>query len=177
MDIILHHESKDWKLEIEELSVELSALFDERDYLKNVLLPNIEREYLCELGELELRKFILMVEIKKTKYMTELIQAYINRREIPDFDIIHHTIFEEFKAWEFEMGERAASIDRARNESKMARFATHEETIKCRKLFREIVKKLHPDVIGEHTEAQKFSGCRRNMLIQFAILMNSDQLL
>jgi hypothetical protein len=84
-----------------------------------------------------------------------LIQSYINRKIIPDMVEIEETIREQFAEWQAKIAERAASVERARMESEQGRVATNEETAECRSVFREIVKQLHPDIIGELTEGQK----------------------
>ncbi len=119
------------------------------------MLPNIEREYQCALGELEYEKFTQMVELQKTKRTIELMQAYLNRKQFPDMVEIEQTIREQFAEWQAKITEMGASVERARRESEQGRVATDEETAECRSLYREIVKQLHPDSIGEQTEGQK----------------------
>ena len=155
MDLIHTPRHDAWSREIEQYSGELAALFDERDHLNNVVLPNIEREYQCALGELEYEKFVQMVELQKTRRTIELMQSYLNRKLIPDMMEIEQMLSEQFAEWQAKISEMAASVEQARLESEHGRVATIEETAECRSLFREIVKQLHPDIIGELTDDQK----------------------
>ncbi len=155
MDLIHIPRHDEWRREIEQYSGELAALFDEREHLQNVVLPNIEREYQCVLGELEYEKFAQMVELQKTRRTIELMQSYLNRKQVPDMTQIEQAIQTQFAEWQAKIAEMAASVERARIESEQGRVATSEETAECRSLFRGIVKQLHPDSIGEPTEGQK----------------------
>ena len=155
MDILQSSEYGGTHDELSRLAGELAALFDERSHLLNVVLPNIGCEYQCALGELEHRRFSLHTELLKTKRTIELTQAYLNRREIPETAEIARCIAEEFAAWQEKINEMAAAVLKARFESEYLIAATPEETDECRTLFRAIVRRLHPDIIGEQTEAQK----------------------
>ena len=122
------------KAEVEKLRVEISMLLLERDELRFVICKNIETAYMLALGSLEYKAFELNCNVLRIKRKIDLIQAKKNRQE----KIALSAIDKLNKALDHSQGH----------------VLTDEETKQIKKLYRSIVKALHPDLHPEITPAQ-----------------------
>ncbi len=152
-EIIQFPEFEALKQEVEKLRAEISMLLLERDELKLVICKNIETAYLLALGGLEYKAFELNCKVLRLKRKIDLIQAKKNRQEkvvLPDIEKILDKEFRDFKR---QLDERINEMNEAIERSK-ARPLTDEETKELKKLYRGIVKALHPDLNPDVTLAQ-----------------------
>ncbi len=151
--IIQFPEFEALKKEVEKLRAEVSILLLERDELKLVICKNIETAYLLALGGLEYKAFELNCQVLRLKRKIDLIQAKKNRQEkvvLPDIEKILDKEFREFKR---QLDERIKEMNKA-IERNTARPLTEKEIKELKKLYRSIVKTLHPDLNPDVTPAQ-----------------------
>lgn len=153
-DIIIFPQFEKVKTEIEELREKLSLIILERDNLRYVICKNIENKYLLTLGSLEYRAYNKMVEYLRIKRKVELIQKAINHQEEADIDNIETILDDEFTAYKEKLEEMVNDISSA-IDWKNGDFLSEEDTKDIKKLYKTIVKKLHPDVNPNITETQK----------------------
>ena len=151
--IVLFPEFVALKAEVEKLRTEISMLLLERDELQLVICKNIETAYMLALGGLEYKAFELNCEVLRIKRKIDLIQAKKNRQEKIVLSVIEKVLDEEFAEFQSQLDEQIDKMNKAIDHSK-GRPLTEEETREIKKLYRGIVKALHPDLHPEVTPAQ-----------------------
>lgn len=152
--IILFPDYKDLKDEIERLKIELSVLLLEQDELQFVICKNIETEYILKLGGLEYKVYEAQCTVLRYKRKIELIQMKKNRQEKINIQNIEAILDEEFREYEIKLQEHIDKMNDALNRDK-AKVLTEEENKELKKMYRTIVKKLHPDINPDVSESQK----------------------
>ncbi len=143
--IIILPEFEKIKNEVEKLRAEVSMLVLERDELKFVECKNIEMVYMLKLGNLEYKAYELNIAVMRFKRKIDLIQAKKNRQEKLNLFEIESTLDKEFVQYRKELNEHISKINKAIERSK-GKLLSETETKKIKKLYRTIVKVLHPDL-------------------------------
>jgi len=149
--IILHPDFEELKAEVEKLRTELSMLVLERDELLYQECKDIEMAYMLSVGALEYKAYEVECAILRQKRKAELIQAKRNRQEKIILAEIEETLDAEFVAYQEKLNERLAQVNAALIRSK-GKLLTEEETREFKKLYRLIVKALHPDLHPDQSE-------------------------
>lgn len=152
-DIVMHPEYEKICEEINEIKNEISALLLERDELQFHICKNIEAEYMVKIGSLEYKAFEFYCLTLRIKRKIELIQAKLNRREVVVLPLIEMQLDKEYAEYRQMLEDRMDTI----NSALLRREGTElsdEDTELLKKLYRQIVKKLHPDLNPNTTEEQ-----------------------
>ena len=135
------------------MCTELSMLLLERDELQFVICKNIETEYMLKLGSIEYKAYQAQCLSLRLKRKIELIQAKKNRQEKVIIPAIEETLDTEFAEYQKQLDEQINKMNDALKRSK-AEVLTNEENKELKKLYRKIVKALHPDINPDVSEAQ-----------------------
>lgn len=153
------------KAEIAALREILTTLVIERDHLLGVTCPEIEAAYLRELGGLEVEVFYARYEARMLKRVMELMRASINRNEHFDAETVFKTVREEeaqYRAFCDELHKKAAAAAAAAELQKQRQNGTEETSQEAinkaallKKLYRRIVKEMHPDLHPDQDEATR----------------------
>ena len=143
--IIIFPDLQKLKEDIERLRTELSMLMLERDELRFVICKNIETEYMLKLGSLEYKAYEAQCAALRLKRKIELIQARKNRQEKINLAVIDKTLDEEFLEYEKKINEQVEKMNEALERSR-AEYLSEEDNKELKKLYRKIVKVLHPDI-------------------------------
>ncbi len=151
--IILFPYYQELKEKIEKMRTELSMLLLERDELKLVICKNIESAYCIKFGAAEYKAYQAYCDAMRLKRKTEMIQARLNRQEIIDISNIEESLDEEFSEYQKKLDEQIDKISDALERSKLEVLSS-EEAKEFKKMYRKIVKALHPDLNPNATEAQ-----------------------
>lgn len=151
--IILFPFYQELKEKIAKMKTELSMLLLERDELKLVICKNIESAYCIKFGAAEHRAYQAYCDAMRLKRKIELLQAKLNRQEMIDISKIEASLDEEFSEYQRKLDEQINKMSDALERNKLEALSS-EQTKELKKLYRKIVKTLHPDVNPNATEAQ-----------------------
>lgn len=152
-EVILLPEYVALKEEVEKLRIELSMIVLERDDLLFSECKNIEMEYMLKLGDLEYRAYEAECRMLRLKRKKELLRMKKNRQEKVILGEIEDLLDLEFRQYQEKLDEQIRKMNRALERSRMD-MLSEEETKELKKLYRSVVKALHPDLHPEHGEAQ-----------------------
>jgi hypothetical protein len=130
---------------LEALKTELAKLVSDRDYLLNTVKINLEVKYYTTLGKKQYELVQLSNEILRLRRKIELIQAALNRGEQPVLVDIEKTLNQELDKWIQEMRDLAEKIRRSDIIQQLP-VLTPKDTRELKRLYRELVRKLHPDI-------------------------------
>lgn len=153
-NIILFPDFEKLREEVERLRTEVTLAISERDELIYVVCKNIEAAYLLQFGPLEYRAYELDCSIRRLMREAELIRERLNREEAVDLAEIRRKLDEEFLEYKRRLEEKMAEMAEALRRSQ-AQLLSEEETKELKRLYRQIVKRLHPDLVPDLTETQK----------------------
>lgn len=143
--IIVLPEFEKLKKEVEKLRVELSMIVLERDTLVFVECKNIEMIYMLNLGHLEVKAYELECKCLRLRKKIELIQAKLNRQEKINLKEIEDNLEKEFIEYEQKLNEHVKKLSEA-IDWKNLDVLSMESIKEIKKLYRSIIKKLHPDL-------------------------------
>ena len=152
-EIILNLEYENLKKELLKKRTELYMLVLQRDELKYVICKNIETEYMLELGSLEYCLYQSECIIMRLKRKVELIQMRINRQEKIDVPAIDKLLDEQFREYQQKLEEKIKKMNEA-IERDNGEVLTEQQVKELKKLYRAIVKALHPDLNPNVTKQQ-----------------------
>lgn len=152
-NVIVFPDFEKLKSEVEKMRTELSMLLLERDELQFVICKNIETEYMLKLGSIEYKAYKAQCAALRLKRKIELIQAKKNRQEKVIISAIEETLDSEFAEYQKQLNEQIDKMNDALKRSK-AEVLSDEDNKKLKKLYRKIVKALHPDINPDVSEAQ-----------------------
>lgn len=152
-NVIVFPDFEKLKNEIEKMRSELSMLLLERDELQFVICKNIETEYMLKLGSIEYKAYEAQCAVLRLKRKIELIQAKKNRQEKVIVSAIEETLDSEFAEYQKQLNEQIDKMNDALKRSK-AEVLSDEDNKKLKKLYRKIVKALHPDINPDVSQAQ-----------------------
>ena len=149
--IIVHPEVEELNSEIEKLRTEISMLVLERDHLRFQECKNIEMQYMLSIGTLEYKAYEIECAILRLKRKMELIRARKNRQERIDLPRIEETLDFEFTEYQERFAAQLEKVTAAL-ERAMGGALSESEALEFRKLYRLVVKELHPDLHPEQSE-------------------------
>lgn len=152
-NVIVFPDFEKLKNEVERMRTELSMLLLERDELQFVICKNIETEYMLKLGSIEYKAYEAQCAALRLKRKIELIQAKKNRQEKVIIPAIEETLDTEFAEYQKQLDEQIDKMNDALKRSK-AEVLSDEDNKELKKLYRKIVKALHPDINPDVSEAQ-----------------------
>ncbi len=144
-NVIVFPDFEKLKSEVEKMRTELSMLLLERDELQFVICKNIETEYMLKLGSIEYKAYEAQCAALRLKRKIELIQAKKNRQEKVIISAIEETLDNEFAEYQKQLDEQIDKMNDALKRSK-ADVLSDEDNKELKKLYRKIVKALHPDI-------------------------------
>ncbi len=151
--VIIYPDFEKLKTDVEKLRTELTMLFLERDDLLYQECKNIEMAYMLAVGGLEFKAYEFECAILRLKRKVELIKAKKNRQEKIDISIIEETLNTEFAEYQAKMNEQVNKMNAALERSH-GQMLTNEETREMKKLYRSVVKAMHPDLHPDLSEAR-----------------------
>lgn len=152
-NIILFADFENLKKQVEKLRTELSMLVLEHDELLYMECPNIEMAYMLELGALEYRAYEAQCTALRLKRKLELLQAKRNRQERIILSQIEAILDDEFAEYQKKLDDQIGKMNAAIERSNYG-ILSEADVKELKKLYRRIVKALHPDLNPELSEVQ-----------------------
>lgn len=122
-----------------------TVLVEHYTHLTGVVGDNLEVEYMMKLGKKEHELFSCRVEILRLKREIALFQAARNRGETITADHVRKVIEKEFADYQKEIEKQKEKLKLAKLHFSAKKF-TPEESKQLKKLYHDIVRKLHPDL-------------------------------
>lgn len=153
-EIVEFPDTKNLKEKIKTLRKNLEDLLIEKDNLESIVCENIKTKYTLLFGGLEYKLYKASCEYLRLRRKREMIQAKKNREEKVDIKAIEADLDNEFFEYKKKLDEKISEMNRALERSKLP-VLSKDETNEMKKLYRVIVKKLHPDLNPKITEAEK----------------------
>ncbi len=153
-DITPHPEFAKLIKEIEKLREEVSRLIEKRDYLRYHLSPRVSADYIKKIGVYEYKVFEFTVKVRRLRRKTELIRAKIAKDEIIIPSEIEAILDEEYADYEARL---RAELERINSELERdgGEYLSDSDGAELKRLYRKVVKLLHPDLNPNQTEREK----------------------
>lgn len=168
MSVIIHPE-------VQKLKDRLAELIYEHENLISHLCPLIERRYVLQFGIYEYELYKLEFDISKLKRKLQLMRMEINHENKIDLERIESILSEEFKEYEHQL---KAQIDEIKFlESTELKQLSDEDSIKLKKIYRILIKKLHPDLNPNQRFYEKNMFLRATKAFQNGDLSDLEALL
>lgn len=152
--MVVHPHSVQLRQEVKNLRNELSGLLLERDHLQYHESKNLEMAYLLAFGALEYEIYETQCEALRLKRKTELIQAQKNRQEKIDLVAIETTLEQEFAAYTDMLRSQLEKM-RAAEQRNLQDVLDEQDTGELKRLYRLLVKALHPDLHPDLGEMER----------------------
>ena len=144
-DLAFSFEFEKLKSDLQNARENYIALVEEYNHLINVVGKNLENEYMLKLGKKEYELFSCQVEILRLKREISIFQAARNRGEEIPAEKVKQIIENEFAEYQEQLKIHQEKLQLAEQQLN-ARPFTDEETRAFKKLYHNIVHKLHPDL-------------------------------
>ena len=139
--------------EVSALEKELGKVILEQDEMVNAVKPNLEAEYQKTIGYKELECLENEIAARRIKRQIELIQAAVNRQETIEIEKVEKQLDDEFQEWYEKIDEQYQKVQEA--QSRIERLMSDEENEEFKKLYRQLVFKLHPDLNPNQSKDEK----------------------
>lgn len=153
-NIILNPEFESLVKEIEELKNQISILIEEKDQLLHHDCKLIKAEYMSKIGILECKIYEFQIKYLRLKRKIELYQVYINRQETPDTKQIEEQLEIEYKEYTEKIQDMYNEVQESL-EALGGNLLSKKDSEELKKLYRTLIKKLHPDLNPNYNEKTK----------------------
>jgi hypothetical protein len=147
-------EHKILQMQYDILKKEFTELFAQKNDMLSQEEQVLTALYLTAIGQKQHQKYCLTVEIKMMTQRISLFQAYFNRNEYPDITAIEKKMEKQFAEYQKKMADEAKRIALAKAFLKEG-FLSEGDVKKLKDVYRQIVKRLHPDINPDVTESEK----------------------
>ena len=128
----------------ETLRGEVARLLAEAHDLVHITKPHLLAVYQFRLGAWELRRLEAQCAVARLKRKIALVQACVNRGEPVRPAAVDQQLETEFAEWQQRIADAARTLAGA--ERHLSHLMTPEDAAELRRLYRMLVKALHPDL-------------------------------
>ena len=146
------------KDEYDRLQKQYADLVTERDDL-GLERPKLETLYMETVGQLQYEMLILQKEVAALRHHRDMLQAYINRGEQPDWDAIKLKLQFTIQEMDEKLKEEEEKLKQAkefiRHEIEEEEHRSDAEKLEIKTLYKRLVHRLHPDLHPDQTEWER----------------------
>ena len=139
--------------DVSALEKELGKVILEQDEMVNAVKPNLEAEYQKTIGYKELECLENEITARRLKRKVEVIQAAVNRQETIAIEKVEKQLDDEFQEWYEKIDDQYQKVKEA--QSRIEGLMSDEENEEFKKLYRQLVFKLHPDLNPHQSKDEK----------------------
>ena len=139
--------------DVSALEKELGKVILEQDEMVNAVKPNLEAEYQKKIGYKELECLENEITARRLKRKVEVIQAAVNRQETIAIEKVEKQLDDEFQEWYEKIDDQYQKVKEA--QSRIEGLMSDEENEEFKKLYRQLVFKLHPDLNPNQSKDEK----------------------
>ncbi len=133
------------KADLQSAREKYAVMVEEYTHLTGVVAKNLETDYMLKIGKKEHDLFSCQVEILRLKREISLFQAARNRGETITVEAVKKIIEKEFAEYQDQLKKQKAKLEFAKIYFG-ANPLSPEENKKLKKLYHDMVRKLHPDL-------------------------------
>jgi len=135
---------KQKKQKLLSLKDKLTELISKRDHLLVTKKGNLEALYTLKIGRYEYKLMETECEVARLKRKIELIQVKVNRGKDIDLEEVEKVLDKEYREWEQKIKDMVERVKKA--DSRLKSLLSSEDSRLLQKLYRKLVKLLHPDI-------------------------------
>ena len=132
---------------------ELAEMIFEQQNLLLIVGPNLEARYLARLGGLEIELLQQQMENRRQTRQVELCRVALNQRKNPSKPDIEKQLDLELGEWQRQIRDRNERVQVSRR--RLQKLLTPESSAAVRSLYRQLVKRLHPDLHPQQTQRDR----------------------
>ena len=143
--LMVNPENEKARKQLEKLSDEYSSLLLDYAQMTGTLKKNLETEYMMKIGRKEYELYSLNVSILQIRRKIAIHQAAVNDGSSISEEEIEQIIAKEFAEYKGVLEEHQKAIQKAEEHFGTPKM-TDKEHEKLLKLYKGLVKKLHPDI-------------------------------
>ena len=144
-NLALNPEFEKVRAELQAARENYTLLVEEYSNLTGVVSQYLQSEYMLKIGKKEHKLFSCQVEILRLKREISLFQAARNRNETITSEEVKKIIRKEFAEYQEQLEKQKEELERARLYFG-AKKLTQKEVKSLKKLYHDLVRKLHPDI-------------------------------
>ncbi len=149
------------RAEIKRIRSQIVDIVVEIDHVRLQEIPNIQAEYAVRIGGWEANLMQAELACRRAKRKLTLAQAKVNDGLVPDDVALEEQLDEELSEW----NERVVRAVEAQLKSLVlisgSRALTTAEVARMKRIYRVLVKRLHPDLHAGKEYEQLFSVAKR----------------
>ena len=149
--IIEHPKIKEKQQEIEALKQILTEEVYAYDHLAHITCRNLQTLYMTKIGDLDYSLYQKECEYRRLKRRLELMRAALARRETISEEQLEKTLDKEYASYQAKLQEKQEQMQEALYRISCPALKP-EDAEDLRKLYRKLVRRLHPDVNPDGTE-------------------------
>ncbi|MEN2434069.1 J domain-containing protein [Weeksellaceae bacterium A-14] len=138
---------------LQKLKAGYIASLNSLEVMKNWGKVQLEALYATRIGKYKIELLELQIELKSLKKKIQLCHQYINRGETPDFQAVEKSVSEMVHNAYQEIHSEKQKV--AWGKAVLSNLKSPEDSMELRKIFRNVAKKLHPDINPNLSDEQK----------------------
>jgi len=139
----------------DDLKEELTKLYADREDLLNTVKLNLELDYQLKIGKKQYELIMVRIEALRLKRKAEILQSAFNRQVKCSIDVIEAQLDFEFEKWNREAKEFYKDLKFAEKYADLEKM-TSGDVLEMKKIYRELVKKFHPDLNPDWQEEARY---------------------
>lgn len=116
--------------------------------------PHLSALYMHHFGQLLYEQLKRTLAVDALRMRRSLLQAYVNRDQAPDLEEINSQMEARQREYDELLAKRMSDIKEAKRYLSTPGL-TVKETSELRALYKTLVKRLHPDLNPQYSEAEK----------------------